>query len=162
MSRKQAVFIIESHPVLRESYAFLIGRQKGMDICGVAARVPDALEAVATVRPDVIVVNLPVDRTHGLEHLKALHAAVPDVPLIVVAPHDASLYGPRVRAHGAAVYVTRERVPTELVACVRHLGLFGAPPPGKAEADAPDDVRRPAYPGMLTPSSESRPAKRAR
>jgi len=120
--RTRKVFIIESHPVLRDSYAFLLGRQDDLDVCGVNGSVASAEAALGETPPDLILVNfIPGDDGRGLNGIRTLSAAHPDACIVVVSSHAPDVHAEDARDAGASLFMHRDRVPFELLTCVREV-----------------------------------------
>lgn len=114
------IFIIESHPVMRASYAFLINRQDDMQVCGVAST-HDAVDArIEETEPDLIVLNLTHDGV-AVTPIERLARTYPETPLLVVSAYDRERFAEDVREAGAKKYLRRDRVPIEIAPCIRHL-----------------------------------------
>ena len=105
---KKKIFLVDDHPLVREWLTNLIHQQPDLAVCGEAETAPDALEAIARLKPDVAIVDISLKDGSGIELIKRLTlyrlrakveiAARPD--LAVAALWDA---GGTIDAHGDAV-----------------------------------------------------------
>jgi DNA-binding NarL/FixJ family response regulator len=102
------IFIVEDHPIIRQGYIALIGRESDMEVCGEAASVIDAIERIPHIDPDLVIVDISLGEASGLELLKHLQQVCPDLPTLIVSGHDESVYGDAVHRLGAKGYVTKE------------------------------------------------------
>lgn len=102
------IFIVEDHPIIRQGYIALIQRERDLVVCGEGESVPDALEKIPQVDPDLIIVDISLGEVSGIELLKELQQSRPDLPTIVVSGHDESVYGDAVYRFGAKAYITKE------------------------------------------------------
>ncbi len=120
MSKK--IFIVEPHPVHRESYTFLIDRQIDLAISGVVASMDQAERALEVVTPDLIALTLtPPAVDNGLQRMQALRDAHPSLPILVVSACDATVCADAVLQAGAQAYLPRERVPFDLISSIRQI-----------------------------------------
>jgi DNA-binding NarL/FixJ family response regulator len=102
------IFIVEDHPVIRQGYTALIRREADMEICGEADSVGEAMLRIPELQPDLVLVDISLGETNGLELLKQLHQKYPQLPSIVISGHDESIYGDAVAQLGAKGYLTKE------------------------------------------------------
>lgn len=114
------VFIIEAHPVMRASYAFLINRQDDMRVCGVASSLDDVEASIDAASPDLVVLNLALEGM-AVTPVERLAQTYPDLPLVVVSAFDPERYADAVRRAGAEQYLRRDRVSIEIAERIRQL-----------------------------------------
>src|SRR6266540_6145022 len=86
------VFIVDDHPIVRQGLAQMINQEGDLTVCGEAEDTENALEAIAELHPDLVLVDLSLKGGNGLELLKALRARANMAPVLVVSMHDESLY----------------------------------------------------------------------
>lgn len=102
------VFIVEDHPIVRQGYALLIQREPGIELCGEASSGRQALEQVAHLRPDIVVVDVSLEgEMDGVELAKMLLATYADLPILVVSGHEEGVYSERLLAMGVRAYVMK-------------------------------------------------------
>lgn len=102
------IFIVEDHPIIRQGYVALIGREPDMRVCGEATSVAEAIKAIPEADPDLVIVDISLGEVSGLELLEILQKSAPDLPTLVVSGHDESVYGDAVSRLGARGYITKE------------------------------------------------------
>ena len=68
--RKNRVFVVDDHPIVRQGLALLINREGDLTVCGEAEDAQAAVEAVATVKPDILIVDISLNGPDGLDLLK--------------------------------------------------------------------------------------------
>ena len=113
------VFIVEDHPVLRETLVQMVGREENLTVCGEAGEAREAFEAIAHLKPDLVMVDISLPDKDGLELVEALRAADRKIKLLVHSMHDAALYGDRALAAGANGYVRKQGDPQELIHAIQ-------------------------------------------
>jgi DNA-binding NarL/FixJ family response regulator len=116
---KQQVLIVDDHSVLREGLAMVINQEPDLLVCGEAADVPEALQAVAALQPDAVIVDLSLTSGSGLEFIKDIKAQYPDVAMLVLSLHDEALYAERVLHAGARGYIMKHASTAELLVALR-------------------------------------------
>ena len=73
---KRRIFLVEDHPVTREGFAQLINYQADLCVSGQAGTAAKAMAGVEGLHPDLVIVDLSLAESNGLElikHLKARH-----------------------------------------------------------------------------------------
>ena len=71
-SGRRGVFIVDDHPLVRESLASLIARQADLIVCGQAETCGEAFEQIARLQPDAALVDLSLEGESGLDLIKQL------------------------------------------------------------------------------------------
>ncbi len=66
----QRILIADDHPMVREWLAQLINREPNLTVCGQAADAAQTLELIQTLRPDMAVVDLSMEGSHGTDLIK--------------------------------------------------------------------------------------------
>ena len=56
--KKSRVFVVDDHPIVRQGLALLINREVDLTVCGEAEDAQTAVQAVATAKPDILVVDI--------------------------------------------------------------------------------------------------------
>jgi DNA-binding NarL/FixJ family response regulator len=92
----------------------LINREPDLMVCGEAEEMHSAAEAIATLRPDIVLLDISLGGPDGLELLKQLRAHGDDLPVLILSMHDESIYAERVLRAGANGYIMKQEA-TELV-----------------------------------------------
>src|SRR5437867_9364580 len=94
--RKIRVLVVDDHPLLREGLVQLLDRQQDLVCCGQAGTASDALAALsARHKPDLVLLDLRLGKSDGLELIKTLKAQYPAVAILVVSQFDEALYAER-------------------------------------------------------------------
>lgn len=90
------VFIVDDHALIRRSYAEEVEDTDGFTMCGTAASFAEALEALPATRPDVVLVDLSLDRDApgGAELIRRLTASMANEAMTDASATDASAEEP--------------------------------------------------------------------
>ena len=114
------VLLVDDHPIVRQGLAQLIEREADLSVCGEADTLADALDAVESLGPDVVLVDLLLrDNDDGFQLIKLLHARFPALPLLVLSMHKESLYAERALRAGARGYIMKHEVAQQVLAALR-------------------------------------------
>ncbi|MGX9884710.1 response regulator transcription factor [Streptomyces sp. NPDC002276] len=118
-ARKPArVVVADDQTVVREGIVMLLGLLPGIEVVGAAADGDEAVQLVAELAPDVVLMDLRMPRCDGVEATRRIRAEHPGTQVVVLTTFadDASLF-PALRA-GARGYLTKDAGGDEIVRAV--------------------------------------------
>jgi DNA-binding NarL/FixJ family response regulator len=113
------VVIVEDHRMFREQLVRLINKTDGMKVCGEADNIRDAFALIKQLKPSIVIVDITLKGSSGLELLKDLRAQDVAVPALVLSMHDESLYAERAIRAGARGYLNKGEGSAELMRAIR-------------------------------------------
>jgi DNA-binding NarL/FixJ family response regulator len=150
--KKHTVLLVDDHPVVREGLSLRINREPDFTVCGTAGDGMEMMAAIARLKPDVVVMDLELPRSHGLELLRDIYAQYPRTPVIVFSTHDEEVYAERAVRAGARGYLMKHEPPQRLLEGMRTV-LTG----GYALSRAVSDRLLAAFAGPPSVQSDSSP-----
>ena len=115
------IFLVDDHPMVRERLAQLIEQTADLQVCGEADNVPEAIDAIGRVSPDIVIVDLSLRNSSGLELIKDIKARGWRFPLLVLSMHDETMYAERVLRAGAAGYISKQEDSQEILRAIRRV-----------------------------------------
>jgi DNA-binding NarL/FixJ family response regulator len=118
---KARVFLVDDHPLVREWLSQLIQSQGDLAVCGEAEDAPEALRKIEQSKPDIVIADISLKDSHGLELVKDLQAWRASLPVLVLSMHDESLYGERVLRAGAKGYITKQEATKKILQAIRQV-----------------------------------------
>jgi DNA-binding NarL/FixJ family response regulator len=116
---KARILVVDDHPVVRQGLSLALGKQAGLQVCGEAGSLHDALRAIGETRPDLVLSDLDLEGSSGIDLIKAIRETNPDLPVLILSMHDEEVYAERVLRAGACGYMTKQSTPERLAAGVR-------------------------------------------
>ena len=116
---KAKVVLVEDHPMFRERLAQLIDKDLEMSVVGETDNVQDALKIIEENTPDVVIVDISLRGSGGLELIKELKARAFDVPALVLSMHSEFLYAQRSLQAGARGYVSKDEDASQVMLAIR-------------------------------------------
>lgn len=119
--KKTRILIVDDHPMTRSGLVHLINHQSEMVVDGEAEDAAQALDLLASKRPDLMLIDITLPGKSGLELIKDVKAMHPDLPMLVLSMHDESLYADRVLRAGARGYITKHEGGDKLMGAIRHV-----------------------------------------
>jgi two-component system NarL family response regulator len=119
--------IIEDNLPLLDNLKLLLGGENGITVVGAFGSAEDALKGLEAVSPELLLVDLGLPDMSGLEFIKRVKAAMPELDIMVYTVFDD---WPNVFAAikaGATGYILKGTSPRELIEAIRNLHQGGAP-----------------------------------
>jgi len=113
------VLVVDDHPVVRQGLRTFLDLQDDITVVGEAADGQSCVDAVEALGPDVVLLDLKMPGSGGVEALHGLRAAGASAKVLVITSFtDPVAVLPAVRA-GAAGYVYKDVDPPALAAAIR-------------------------------------------
>lgn len=100
------VYIVEDHPIMRETLQDYLGLDPDLEICGMAGSAEAASEALDAAAPDVVVVDVSLPGRSGLELVEEVQERW-GTPCVILSGHGERTYVARAFACGARGYVLK-------------------------------------------------------
>lgn len=119
LAQKIRVLTVDDHAVVRAGVHQLLESQSEVVVVGEAASGPEALAQAATLKPDVILMDIAMPGMTGLEAAGLLREQCPDVKVLILTMHEDDGYFFHALRAGAAGYILKEASPAELVSAIR-------------------------------------------
>ncbi|MFB7510642.1 response regulator transcription factor [Streptomyces broussonetiae] len=112
------VVVADDQTVVREGIVMLLGLLPGVEVVGAAGDGEEAVQLVAELAPDVVLMDLRMPRCDGVEATRRIRAQYPGTQVVVLTTYadDESLF-PALRA-GARGYLTKDAGGDEIVRAV--------------------------------------------
>jgi DNA-binding NarL/FixJ family response regulator len=118
--------LVDDHEVVRQGIRVLLEAAGGIVVAGEAGGVQEAVEVAASVRPDVVIMDVRLEDGSGIEATREIRAARPDTKVIMLTSFadDEALFASIMA--GAAGYVLKQVRGGELVRSVRTVAQGGS------------------------------------
>jgi DNA-binding NarL/FixJ family response regulator len=113
------ILLVDDHPLVRESLKRIIQQQPDLNVCGETDNGSQALELVAETKPHLVILDLTLKDSHGLELIKNLSDSYPKVLSLVFSMHEETLHAERAIRAGARGYVAKEEPPAKILLAIR-------------------------------------------
>lgn len=122
---RSTIFLADDHPIVRHGLAQLINDQLDLCVIGEAATGDEVLASAECARADLLVLDLSLPGTKGVDVLRVLRKRLPKLKIVVLSMYPEEQYAPQLLAEGAAAYVSKALPPAEFLAIVRRVLRFG-------------------------------------
>ena len=113
------VVLADDHPAMRAGLRALLEATGSVEVVAEASTGPEAIQAVRTTAPDVLVLDMEMPALSGVEVAERLATAGSDVRILAFSAHDDPAYVSRLLQVGAAGYVTKDKPPAMVVEAVQ-------------------------------------------
>lgn len=113
------IVLADDHPVVREGLKLLLGAQPDMEVVGEAADGATACELVATLVPDVLLIDFSLPVIDGAEVTRRVLAGGSHTKVLPLTVHEERIYVEQLLRAGASGYVLKRTAATEIVTAVR-------------------------------------------
>jgi two-component system, NarL family, response regulator DevR len=119
---KQRIVLVDDHEVVRLGLKSLLERHPQFEVIGEASSAREALEQVAATEPDVVVMDIRLPGTSGIEACEQIVDQYPNTKVIMLTSYaeDEMLFS-AIRA-GASGYVLKQIASEELVKAIEAVG----------------------------------------
>jgi DNA-binding NarL/FixJ family response regulator len=115
------ILIVDDHPMMREGLRTLISRERDLMVCGEAETTGQALDAVANLKPDLVLADITLPGRNGIELIKDVCALQHALLILVISMHDESLYAERVLHAGARGYIMKQESGPTMMQAIRQV-----------------------------------------
>jgi|SRR6266496_2934458 len=115
---KVRVLLVDDHPLVRKGLAQLINQDARLAVCGEAEDAPQAIKAIETLLPDLVIMDISLKVGNGIELLKTVKPLFPHLLVLVLSMHDERLYAERLIRAGAMGYVMKDETPEQVLLAI--------------------------------------------
>ncbi|WP_156252212.1 response regulator [Pseudactinotalea terrae] len=113
------IVVADDHPVVRDGVASTLSSTPGLEVVGQASDGPEAVELVAALQPDVVVMDLRMPGGGGVEAVRELRRRGASARVLVLTTYDTDSDTIAAVEAGATGYLLKDAPTETLVAAVR-------------------------------------------
>jgi DNA-binding NarL/FixJ family response regulator len=153
MADRLRILVVDDHAIVRQGLKLLIDSQPDMQVVSEAADGNAALEAAASAKPDVVIMDISMPGMNGLMATRALKQAQPNILIVALTRHEDETYLEELLRAGASAYVLKQSAPADFIQAIRAVaagGLYLDPAMKARIADGLLAGKRPAPPDTGT------------
>jgi DNA-binding NarL/FixJ family response regulator len=119
------VMIADDHQLVRDGLRQLLHAASGIEVVAEAADGDRALAAVRESSPHVALLDMSMPGPSGIDLIKRVRAASPQVRVLVLSMHGERQYAARALKAGASGYLTKDSAGEQLVSAIRKVAAGG-------------------------------------
>jgi DNA-binding NarL/FixJ family response regulator len=114
-----SVLLADDQPLLRRGFRMILEAEDGLTVAGEAGDGAEAVELARRCRPDVVLMDIRMPGTDGIEATRQITASEPGVRVLVLTTFDVDEYAFGALRAGASGFLLKDVRPGELVDAVR-------------------------------------------
>lgn len=113
--------VVDDHPAIREAISNVISGQLDIEVVGEADSADGALRLVERQRPDVALVDLSLNDTHGLDLVQNIRSFFGETKVVVFSMYDEQVFAERAIRAGAVGYLMKTEPTQHLCEAIRRV-----------------------------------------
>jgi DNA-binding NarL/FixJ family response regulator len=117
--RIKRITVVDDHPVVLEGLEQLINREDDLVVCSTAGNAKDALEAVRKQRVDLVIVDMLLKDTTGVQVTEKLRLQYPSLHILILSMSDDRQHVKGAFQAGARGYLTKDEVSEKIILAIR-------------------------------------------
>jgi DNA-binding NarL/FixJ family response regulator len=118
MPPKIRVLIADDHRLFAEALEVILATDERIEIVGKAADGEEAVGLAAALKPDVILMDIAMPKLDGLDAARLIREKQPAAAILMLTGSNARTDVDRARVSGAAGYVTKDLIASDLIAAI--------------------------------------------
>jgi DNA-binding NarL/FixJ family response regulator len=118
---RRRILLVDDHAVVRFGMAQLINRESDLTVCGEEENASNALSAIGKLKPDLVIADISLKDSSGLELMRNVKAQYSKLPVLVVSTHDESVYAEVAFRAGALGYLMKAGALDNIVTAIRRV-----------------------------------------
>lgn len=120
-NEKVRIIIIDDHPLVREGLKKLLELEKDIEVLDVAGDGQGAINMTRKLRPDVILMDINMPGTNGIEATKVIKREFPNIGIVALTAHEEEEYVLDLVRAGVSGYVLKDICPEKLVETIKEV-----------------------------------------
>jgi DNA-binding NarL/FixJ family response regulator len=114
------IVIVDDHPIVCEGLSQLIQYKSNgkLNVVGLADNARNALSIIAEAKPDLVIVDLFLKGSNGIDLIKQIKASYPDMNILMLSMHDETLYAERAIIAGADGYIMKQESSDDIIKAI--------------------------------------------
>jgi two-component system response regulator NreC len=113
------LLLVDDHPIVRSGLKMLFLSEPTMTVVGEADSGEAAVEAVARLKPDVVIMDVSMPGMNGIEATRRIKAAHPETAVLALTMYEDEQYFFEMLNAGASGYIPKRAAPDDLVSAIK-------------------------------------------
>lgn len=118
---KTRILLVDDHAVVRFGITQLIQREPDLEVCGQEEDAAKAMTAIERLKPDLVIADISLKDSSGLELMRNIKAQHKGLPVLVVSTHDEKVYAEVAFRAGALGYLMKDEALEKVVPAIRRV-----------------------------------------
>jgi two-component system response regulator NreC len=117
--KKLRILLADDHIVMRTGLRVLLERQPNLEVVGEAENGRDSIQLAASLRPDVVVMDVGMPVLNGIEATKTIVTDDPNIAVVILSMHADESYVMRALKAGARGYLLKDSAAADLIGAIQ-------------------------------------------
>jgi len=117
--KKLRILLADDHVVMRTGLRALLERQPNLEVVGESENGREAIELVASLKPDVVVMDVGMPVLNGIEATKTIVTQHPTTAVVILSMYVDESYIMRALKAGARGYLLKDSAPADLLGAIQ-------------------------------------------
>lgn len=115
------VLIVDDHPIMRQGLRSVLEHENDLSVCGEAETAREARIAVKELNPDVVIADISLKDSDGIELVRDVRAHHPHLPILVLSMHNETIYAERMLSAGVSGYIMKDAASDQFLVALRRV-----------------------------------------
>ena len=112
------ILVADDNQLVRRGIVGLLSRAQGCEVCGEASDASETLQKADALRPDLVLLDVSMPGTNGLETARLLRRQVPETKILIMSQYDSGQLLPRSLEAGAQGCVDKASIAADLLPAI--------------------------------------------
>ena len=113
------IMVVDDHGIVREGLKMVLALESDFDVVGEAASGDEAIASAPNLRPDVVLMDVLMAGTDGIDACRQIKSALPDTRVLMLTSHDETLAVEAAVLAGASGYLLKNGGREDLIKGIR-------------------------------------------
>jgi DNA-binding NarL/FixJ family response regulator len=119
VTTKSRILIVDDHPIIRQGLMRLITQEPDLQALEGADNVADAFQQVQELRPELVLVDISLKDSHGIELISQIKDFDERIRMLVWSMFDEKIYAERTIRAGAMGYICKQEPIANVLEAIR-------------------------------------------
>jgi len=121
MKQEITILIVDDHPLLRHGLRDFIGQNSRFKIVGEASDGEEGLQKIASLKPQIVILDIDMPRLNGLETIRAIRDLPSPIKVIILTMYKEEDMFNAAMDLGAKAFVLKENAANDVVAALENV-----------------------------------------
>ena len=109
------ILLADDHEAIRKRVRSILVSHRGFEVCGEAADGREAIEKAQVFKPDLIILDITMPLTNGLDAARTIKRILPETPIVILSMHKSRQLVKEAQEIGVQGYVIKEEASQDLI-----------------------------------------------